>query len=127
MHPPRIPLLLVALLYVVILPGGAVAGAQSSRGGAQVPSVQEADPQLGTQQKEGKEPDPLDTPRMKRLMNKSRHDAVKKDTDKLLELATELKMQVDKSSENTLSMDVVRKAQEIEKLAHSVKEKMKGM
>jgi hypothetical protein len=33
---------------------------------------------------------------------------------------------VDKSSENTLSMDVVKKAEEIEKLAHSVKEKMKA-
>jgi hypothetical protein len=33
---------------------------------------------------------------------------------------------VDKSNENILSMDVVRKADEIEKLARSVKTKMKG-
>jgi len=33
---------------------------------------------------------------------------------------------VDKANENTLSVDVIRKAEEIEKLAHSVKEKMKG-
>jgi hypothetical protein len=33
---------------------------------------------------------------------------------------------VDKSDKNTLSLDVVRKADEIEKLAHSVKERMKG-
>jgi hypothetical protein len=37
-----------------------------------------------------------------------------------------LKQYVDKSNENTLSLDVVRKAEEIEKLAHSVKEKMKA-
>ena len=41
-------------------------------------------------------------------------------------LANELKSQVDKSNKDTLSLDVVRKADEIEKLAHSVKEKMKG-
>ncbi len=45
---------------------------------------------------------------------------------KLLSLANELKADVDKSSKDTLSLDVVRKADEIEKLAHSVKEKMKG-
>ena len=33
---------------------------------------------------------------------------------------------VDKSNENVLSLDVVKKAEEIEKLAHSVKDKMKG-
>ncbi len=59
--------------------------------------------------------------------NKDRHEALKKDTDRLLELATELKMYVDKSNENTLSLEVIKKAETIEKLAHSVKEKMKGM
>jgi hypothetical protein len=33
---------------------------------------------------------------------------------------------VDKSTKDTLSLDVVKKADEIEKLAHSVKEKMKN-
>lgn len=58
--------------------------------------------------------------------NKERQAAIKRDTDKLLELATQLKENVDKSSENTLSLDVIKKAEEIEKLAKSVKEKMKG-
>jgi hypothetical protein len=48
------------------------------------------------------------------------------DTDKLLTLATDLKQQVDKSTKDTLSVDVIKKADEIEKLAHSVKERMKG-
>jgi hypothetical protein len=48
------------------------------------------------------------------------------DTDKLLSLATELKTDVDKTNQNILSMDVIKKADEIEKLAHSVKERMKG-
>jgi invasion protein IalB len=56
---------------------------------------------------------------------KRQHD-LKKDTDKLLELATQLKQEVDKTNENTLSLEVIKKAAEIEKLARSVKEKMKG-
>jgi hypothetical protein len=48
------------------------------------------------------------------------------DTDKLLALATELKTDVDKTNQNILSVDVIKKADEIEKLAHSVKERMKG-
>jgi hypothetical protein len=58
-------------------------------------------------------------------LNKDRQAAIKRDTDKLLALATELKEYVDKSNEHVLSLDVVRKAEEIEKLAHHVKEKMK--
>jgi hypothetical protein len=58
--------------------------------------------------------------------NKERQARLKQDTDKLLALATELKTQVDKSNENVLSLDVIKKADEIEKLAHSVKDKMKS-
>jgi hypothetical protein len=58
--------------------------------------------------------------------NQERQAALKRDTDKLLKLATELKDYVDKTNENVLSFDVVKKAEEIEKLAHSVKEKMKA-
>jgi hypothetical protein len=61
-----------------------------------------------------------------RRWNKERQAALKKDTDKLLEMATQLKQQVDKSNENILSLDVIKKADEIEKLAHSVREKMKA-
>ncbi len=58
--------------------------------------------------------------------NLSRQALLKADTDKLLKLAVELKDYVDKSNENVLSLDVLKKAEEIEKLAHSVKDKMKG-
>jgi len=57
-------------------------------------------------------------------MNKDRFEALKKDTEKLLALANELKTNVDKSTEDTLSMDVIKKSEEIEKLAKSVREKM---
>ena len=59
-------------------------------------------------------------------LNQQRQAELKRDTDKLLLLATQLKQAVDKSNENTLSLEVIRKAGEIEKLAKSVKEKMRG-
>ena len=63
---------------------------------------------------------------MAKRANQERQAQLKRDTDKLLKLANELKVYVDKSNENVLSLDVVKKAEEIEKLAHSVKDKMKG-
>lgn len=80
------------------------------------------------QQKPGRE----DEPRLKmerdmaKKANLARQADLKRDTEKLLKLATELKESVDKTNESTLSVDVVKKAEEIEKLAHSVKDKMKG-
>lgn len=58
--------------------------------------------------------------------NADRQQDLKQDTEKLLQLATELKLAVDKSSENTLSMDVIKKAEQIEKLSKSVQKKMRG-
>jgi len=63
---------------------------------------------------------------MAKKANQARQADLKRDTEKLLKLSTELKEYVDKTNENMLSVDVVKKAEEIEKLAHSVKDKMKG-
>jgi hypothetical protein len=54
-----------------------------------------------------------------------REKQIAEDNAKLLKLATDLKAEVDKTSIDTLSLSVIRKADEIEKLAHSVREKMK--
>jgi hypothetical protein len=58
--------------------------------------------------------------------NVERQKKLQADTEKLLSLATELKEQVDKTDKNILSVDVIKKADEIEKLAKSVKDRMKG-
>jgi hypothetical protein len=63
---------------------------------------------------------------MAKMANEKRQADLKRDTDQLLKLATELKENVDKTNGNILSVDVIKKAEEIEKLAHSVKQKMKG-
>ena len=57
--------------------------------------------------------------------NAERKKQIADDSAKLLKLATALKAEVDKTTKDTLSLSVIRKADEIEKLAHSVKEKMK--
>ncbi len=63
---------------------------------------------------------------MAKKANEQRQAEIRRDSEQLLKLATELKQYVDKSNENILSIEVLRKAEEIEKLAHSVKEKMKN-
>jgi hypothetical protein len=63
---------------------------------------------------------------MAKKANVERQATLKSDTEKLVKLTAELKAYVDKSNENVLSLDVLKKAEEIEKLAHSVREKMRG-
>jgi uncharacterized Zn finger protein (UPF0148 family) len=63
---------------------------------------------------------------MAKKANLERQAELKRATDKLFQLSTELKQYVDKTNENVLSLDVLKKADEIEKLAHSVKVKMRA-
>jgi len=79
----------------------------------------------GEQREEPPIPPPIQR-EMEKRANKQRQEDLKRDAEKLLKLSTELKDYVDKSNENVLSLDVVKKAEEIEKLAHSVKTKMRG-
>ncbi|HKF46994.1 MAG TPA: hypothetical protein VKB38_06510 [Terracidiphilus sp.] len=57
--------------------------------------------------------------------NKERQRQIADDAARLLELATQLKAEVDKTGKDTLSLNVIRKADTIEKLAKGVEEKMK--
>ncbi len=57
--------------------------------------------------------------------NEERQKQLVKDTDKLLSLATDLKSEVSKTNKDVLSVEVVKKAEEIEKLAKSVKDRMR--
>lgn len=63
---------------------------------------------------------------MEKKANAQRQAELKRDTERLLKLSTELKDYVDKTNENVLSMEVIKKAEEIEKLARSVRTKMRG-
>ena len=57
--------------------------------------------------------------------NIERKKQIADDSAALLKLAAELKLEVDKTNKDTLSLTVIRKADAIERLAHNVKEKMK--
>jgi hypothetical protein len=63
-------------------------------------------------------------------LNQLRHKEMSSDTEKLLALANQLKAETDKAStgkasQDALSLAAVRQAEQIEKLAHNVREKMR--
>ena len=53
--------------------------------------------------------------------NEAQEPEVTRECADLLKLATDLKAEIDKSNKDTLSLTVVRKASEIEQLAHKVR------
>ena len=55
----------------------------------------------------------------------ARKDRLAADSAKLLKLATELKADVDKTTKDQLSIAVIKKADEVEKLARKVRDEMK--
>jgi len=57
---------------------------------------------------------------------RDRQSQLRLDTEKLVALTADLKQHVDKAGANILSMDVIKKAQEIQKLAKSVQDKMRN-
>lgn len=120
----RIRMLLVAVLTMIV--------ATSSVRGVQTTPPQSSSPLPDVATRPGRDDRDKD-PNIERMQeqaaknrNTDRQKRLVADTEKLLSLATELKQDVDKTDKNTLSVDVIKKADEIEKLAHSVKERMKG-
>jgi hypothetical protein len=60
------------------------------------------------------------------LLNVMRQKEMTSDTEKLLQLANEVKADTNRTTRDQLSMIEVRKVEMIEKLAHAVREKMKA-
>lgn len=111
-----------AALILLLAITAAFATAQS----VQTAPTPQFPPPPGAEQQQSKTPMEQQMDRQAaKQRNIQRQQDIKRDTEKLLELATELKQYVDKTNENIISLDVIRKADQIEKLAKSVKEKMK--
>lgn len=72
------------------------------------------------------QPDIVRHMEQQRLRIAERQKKLAADTEKLVALSTALKEQVDESNKDILSIDMIKKAEEIEKLAHSVKERIKS-
>ena len=116
--PGRVLLCSACALLCVSLSAGAQFPQQSGSGFPSDPSGRH----------DGEAPDPQRRQREEKLeleRNEERQKQLVKDTNKLLALATELKEQVDKTNKDTMSVDVIKKADEIEKLAKNVRDRMK--
>jgi hypothetical protein len=119
---PKISLFFFA--GVLVLPALQDINARAQVVNPQVPDTSESG---NPRQRDAESPWTLQQKRdIAKKQNELRQQEIKKDTDQLLELATELKQYVDKTNENIISLDVIKKAEQIEKLAKSVKDKMKG-
>jgi hypothetical protein len=78
----------------------------------------------------GQEPQDPDNPALpnpeKKILESNDKD-MKKKVEQLYQLASELKEEVEKTdSSKVLSLNLVKKAEEIEKLAHDIKNRSKG-
>jgi hypothetical protein len=69
--------------------------------------------------------DPLWEEKRLRLLNADRQKQLVSDTNKLLKLAHELDSEISSGTPDALTADQLRKLADIEKLAHSVKDKMR--
>jgi len=100
--------------------GGAVSSQQGVPGTATTRTpLESADPALDSSVARMRD-------KQERTVNEERHRRMVADADKLLELTTELKTEVDKSSKNETPADAFQKAAEIERLAHDVKERIRS-
>jgi len=108
------------------LRGMLFAGAVTGLGGSLTLSQA---PNLPPKPRPAQEPD-ADNPNLpspeKQMLEDNNKDIHKK-VERLYQLATELKAEVDKTdSTKVLSLNLVKKAEEIEKLAHDIKNRSKG-
>lgn len=81
---------------------------------------------LGSPMSDGPRVNPVLQEQMAHRRNEERQKQLVADTDKLLQLAQQLHEEVAKSNKDELSVSVVKTSSEIEKLAKSVREKMRG-
>jgi hypothetical protein len=107
--------------------GGLLTAGLAARFTRELPQAQ--NPKLPQDQRTTPEPtpeNPLAPSAEKRMLEENQKD-IKKKVEKLYDLAAELKAEVDKTdSSKVLSLNLVRKAEEIEKLARDIKNRSKG-
>ena len=115
---------LVLLTGVVLLTAGSAPGQQDLQNGGNNPQVTHGDLNSGARDTPG-----VDARMQEQLAdrrNSERQKQLVADTEKLFLLAQQLRDEVARSNKDQLSIPVVKKSDEIEKLAKAVKEKMRG-
>ena len=118
--------LAVGAVLAGTVPAGAQQAAQSApqQASSRVPA-HESGPGPGSNQSPPAAPSSQSGMGNPDAVNADRKKQIADESAILLKLATDLKAEVDKTTKDTLSLNVIRKADQIEKLAHNVKEKMK--
>ena len=116
----------LSLVILLALPAFAQHPALSQEAPPEITGQQLPDPQFGGRPRQDAAEAEHAAHEQMKSRNEARQKALQNDTDRLLKLATELKQYVDRTNENVLSIDVIRKAEQVEKLAKSIREKMKA-
>ena len=103
------------ILFLVLLGGLAVAGLAQRNQFPYPPS-----------QRSSENAPPLGPSRNVKMLKES-FQQTQKDAEQLYDLATDLKREMEKANEDVLSLTVMKKAEEIEKLAEKIKNRMKNL
>ena len=115
-------ILAASIALVVVGMAAVFPGHQVEMKGPQAPPVVIS--QAGSNQQAQKPESPPTQPAIEPA-GANRKKAIAEESARLLRMATELKAEVDKTTKDTLSMQVIRKAAEIERLARDVKGSLK--
>ena len=113
------PSLFIAIAVALFLSAGRPLAAQTPASEAATPAASS-----NTQTAAPAQPAPKDA--VKPTPKQAREAQIEADTEKLFQLAQELKVEVDKSSKDTMSLSVIKKSEEIEKLARALKQEMRA-
>jgi|BarGraIncu00222A_1022003.scaffolds.fasta_scaffold119102_1 hypothetical protein len=109
-------------LFVVLT--SAFAMSLYSQSNAPDPTPAEPNPRVSENSQESKQPAPVDTaavPSSPASSSELRQAQIETDTKKLFQLAADLRAEVAKTYKDSLSLSVIKKAEEVEKLAKSLK------
>ncbi len=120
---------LIATILAIVLVSLPLSAAGPASQMPTLPDASHATPDAASDPQVRNDRSPLDQDmehKMEKARREQRYRDLKRDAEKLLELATELKQYVDKSGENVLSLEVLKKADQMEKLARDLKNRMKG-
>ena len=114
---------LLVTLIIAIFSRAGLAQSTTSPGGMHLPPLAEQSQGMGVPMKTE---DQVNQERLQKY-RELRQQELLRDANKLHQLSGELKEYLDKNGSTILSLDMLKKADAVEKLAHSVKTKMREL
>ena len=118
---------LVLLGLVGVAPGAAAQGFGQGQGAnSQNQGALSQNPDSGRYRDNGPPMFPRTTQKQRQALLDYNFKKLKQHADDLKDLASSLQKEIEKSNENVLSLEIVKKAEQVEKLAKKIKEEAKG-